>query len=351
MEVIELPGYLEHDKLEIAKQHVIPELLAAHGLPAGNVTFTDDAILKIIRNYTEEAGVRELVRKIAKTCRKVARILVTEAAAKKANPPEISKDKNPLSGVGVTEEGKLEPSPTKIILDAGISIEVNEAKIEEYLGVPKYRTSKKELEPKIGAVMGLAWTSTGGDVLPVEVTVMTGSEKLSLTGQLGDVMKESAQASLSYIRSRSTELGLKPNFMKEKEIHIHLPEGAVPKDGPSAGITLTMAMLSALTGKQVRGDLAMTGEITLRGNVLPIGGLQEKLLAAQREGIKCVLIPEENRKSLVEIPKKILEGLNIIPIERIGQAIPIVFDLKTDAKDLKLVEKPVKKTVKSAKKK
>ena len=201
--------------------------------------------------------------------------------------------------------------------------------------------------------MGLAWTSTGGDVLPVEVSVMTGSEKLTLTGQLGDVMKESAQASLSYIRSNAAALGLKPNFTKDKEIHIHLPEGAVPKDGPSAGISLTMAMLSAVSGKAVRGDIAMTGEITLRGNVLPIGGLQEKLLAAQREGIKCVLIPEENRKKLVEIPKKILQGLNIIPIERIEQAIPIVFDLKTPAEDLKLVTSPgeVKKIVKGSKKK
>jgi ATP-dependent Lon protease len=195
--------------------------------------------------------------------------------------------------------------------------------------------------------MGLAWTSTGGDVLPVEVTVMTGSERLTLTGQLGDVMKESAQAALSFIRSNAAEIGLKPDFMKNKEIHIHLPEGAVPKDGPSAGITLTMAMISALSGKPARGDIAMTGEITLRGNVLPIGGLQEKLLAAQREGIKTVLIPQENKKTLTEIPKKILEGLEIIPIERIEQATEYVFGKKVKASK----PAPAKKKKVQAKKK
>jgi ATP-dependent Lon protease len=342
MEVIELPGYLEHDKLEIAKRHVIPAQLAAHGLSSDNVTFQDSAILKIIRNYTEEAGVRELVRNIQKVCRKSARTLITKEIMEHPERDEAILDvfQEPLSDVTVSEAGKLEPSPTRIILDKDVTLEITPTKIEEYLGIPKYRTSKKELEPKIGAVMGLAWTSTGGDVLPVEVTVMKGSEKLTLTGQLGDVMKESAQAALSYIRSNAEELGLKPDFTKDKEIHIHLPEGAVPKDGPSAGITLTMAMLSAVSSKAARGDIAMTGEITLRGNVLPIGGLQEKLLAAQREGMKCVLIPEDNKKNLTEIPKKILEGLNIIPIEKIEQAIGICFDLTTPATDLKIVDSP-----------
>jgi len=354
MEVIELPGYLEHDKLEIAKRHVIPAQLAAHGLTNDNVKFEDAAILKIIRNYTEEAGVRELVRKIQKVCRKSARALITkEIMEHPERDEEMLNMFQPLSDVTVTEEGKLEPTSPKIILDKDVVIEITPARIEEFLGVPKYRTSKKELEPKVGAVMGLAWTSTGGDVLPVEVTVMKGSEKLTLTGQLGDVMKESAQAALSFIRSNAESLGLKADFTKDKEIHIHLPEGAVPKDGPSAGITLTMAMLSAVSGKPVRGDLAMTGEITLRGNVLSIGGLQEKLLAAQREGIKCVLIPQENKRKLIEIPKKILEGLNIIPIERIEQAIGIVFDLKTPAADLKIIASPekTKKIVKERSKK
>jgi ATP-dependent Lon protease len=352
MEVIELPGYLEHDKLEIAKRHVIPAQLSAHGLSSDNVKFEDAAILKIIRNYTEEAGVRELVRMIAKISRKAARELITKDVVQHPERTELLDVFQPLSDVTVTEEGKLEPTSPKIILDKDVSILITPIKIEQYLGVPKYHTSKKELEPKIGAVMGLAWTSTGGDVLPVEVTVMKGSEKLTLTGQLGDVMKESAQAALSFIRSNAESLGIKPDFIKDKEIHIHLPEGSVPKDGPSAGITLTMAMLSAVSGKPVRGDLAMTGEITLRGNILPIGGLQEKLLAAQREGIKCVLIPEENRKKLSEIPKKILDGLNIIPIEKILQAPQICFDLDTPAAELKLVTPPVpKKIVKSRKKK
>jgi ATP-dependent Lon protease len=342
MEVIELPGYLEHDKLQIAKRHIIPAQLEAHGLTSDNVKFEDEAILKIIRHYTEEAGVREIVRKIAKVCRKCARALITKEILEHPERDTALLDvfQEPLSDVAVTEEGKLAAAPVKIILDKDVMIDVTPAKIEEYLGIPKYRTSKKELEPKVGAVMGLAWTSTGGDVLPVEVSIMNGSERLTLTGQLGDVMKESAQAALSFIRSRAEALGLKPNFNKDKEIHIHLPEGAVPKDGPSAGITLTMAMLSAVSGKPVRGDIAMTGEITLRGNILPIGGLQEKLLAAQREGIKCVLIPEDNRKKLTEIPKKILEGLNIIPIEKIEQATQICFDLDTPAEQLKLVLPP-----------
>ena len=350
MEVIELPGYLEHDKLEIAKRHIIPAQLAAHGLTPDNLKFEDAALLKIIRNYTEEAGVRELVRKIAKICRKSARALITKEIVEHPEQEALlDVFQESLSDVTVSEAGKLEPTSKRFILDKDVSIEISSAKIEEFLGVPKYRTSKKELEPKIGAVMGLAWTSTGGDVLPVEVSVMIGSEKLSLTGQLGDVMKESAQAALSFIRSNAEALGLKPNFIKDKEVHIHLPEGAVPKDGPSAGVTMTMAMLSALTGKAARGDIAMTGEITLRGNILPIGGLQEKLLAAQREGIKCILIPEENRKNLTEIPKKITDGLNIIPIERIEQAVPIVFDLTTPAEDLKLL--PIPKKIEKARKK
>jgi ATP-dependent Lon protease len=348
MEVIELPGYLEHEKLEIAKTHIIPAQLEAHGLPKENVWFSDEALLKIIRNYTEEAGVRELVRKIATACRKIARAAVADAYK------DTDKKEKDLSKVIVTEEGKLEGNtapeqiklPEKVTINPDFKLVVDPKKVVEYLGVEKFQTSKKELDHKVGAVMGLAWTSTGGDVLPVEVLIMSGSEKLSLTGQLGDVMKESAQAALSYIRSKAKELGLKPNFMKDKEIHAHFPEGAIPKDGPSAGITMTVAMTSALTGKPVRGDIAMTGEVTLRGNVLAIGGLQEKLLAAQREGIKIVLIPEENRKTLTEIPKQVMEGLNIIPIERIDQAMQIVFDTKTPAEKVALKEKKVTATKK-----
>ncbi len=363
MELIEIHGYLEHDKLEIAKRHIIPAQLLNHGLSEHNLRISDEALLHIIRHYTEEAGVRELVRKIAKINRKAAHEIVTIMYTK--HPEQIPQmpvvvDKDHLSEVAVNEEGKLEATmngdepvvSSRLIIDTDIVITVDKAKVEEYLGVPKYNTSKKELGPKVGAVMGLAWTSTGGDVLPIEVTVMTGSERLTLTGQLGDVMKESAQAALSFIRSRAKELGLKPDFMKSKEIHVHLPEGAVPKDGPSAGVALSMAMLSALTGDPARGDIAMTGEITLRGNVLPIGGLQEKLLAAQREGIKTVLIPEENRKTLTEIPKKILEGLEIIPIETVDQAIGYVFGKrkKISAKKAKPIAKKAKAKVKTKRK-
>lgn len=351
MEVIELPGYLEHEKLHIAKRHIIPAQLAAHGLAAENVLLQETALLRVIRHYTEESGVRELVRKFATIARKVAREVVTQVYK---DHPELAqlqkKDVEHLSHVQVTEEGKLEPQPAakteeqpepqKLKLPEGFVLEVTPEKVEEYLGVPKYHTSKHELVAKIGAVMGLAWTSTGGDVLPVEVLVMNGSsERLTLTGQLGDVMKESAHAALSFIRSRTKRLGLTGNFLKNKEIHVHLPEGAIPKDGPSAGITLTVAMASALMSKPVRGDIAMTGEVTLRGAVLPIGGLQEKLLAAQRAGIKCVLIPDENKKTLSEIPAQVREGLNIIPISKIEEAFGIVFDLKTDPMKLAVVTK------------
>ncbi len=343
MEMIEIPGYLEHDKLEIAKRHIIPAQLKEHGLSEHNVVFSDDSVQYVIRHYTEEAGVRELVRKIAKVCRKAAHEIVMKIYAEMPGEEKAPVEKNEhLSSVTVNENGKLEAeefAPKRLEISSDIVITIDRKKVEEYLGVPKYRSSKKELDSKVGAVMGLAWTSTGGDVLPVEVTVMNGSERLTLTGQLGDVMKESAQAALSYLRSKATDFGLKPDFIKSKEIHVHLPEGAVPKDGPSAGITLTMAMYSALSGKPARGDVAMTGEITLRGNVLPIGGLQEKLLAAQREGMKTVLIPEENKKTLSEIPKAILEGLEIIPISKIDEALDIVFEKKTKKNSVKSVSK------------
>ena len=198
-------------------------------------------------------------------------------------------------------------------------------KIEKYLGVAKFRSRAAERKPRIGSVTGLAWTSVGGEILEVDVTIMRGPERLTLTGQLGDVMKESAHAALSFIRSNAKALKLKPDFFTKKEIHIHLPEGAIPKDGPSAGITMAMAMVSAISGKHARSDVAMTGEITLRGNVLAIGGLNEKLLAAKRSGIKTVLIPKENEKDLTEIQDAVKDGLKIIPIEKIEDALKYVF--------------------------
>jgi len=295
MEIIEIPGYLQHDKREIAKRFILPKQLIAHGLAKRmQVRFTDDAINKVIHEYTREAGVRNLEREIASICRKVARTVVGEK--QKTNGRAKRK-----------------------------SIQVDERNVEAYLGVPKFRTRLVKGESRVGSVTGLAWTSVGGDILSVDVTVMRGPEKLTLTGQLGDVMKESAQAALSYLRSHSTKIGLPAGFSRGKEIHIHLPEGAIQKDGPSAGITMAMAMYSAVSGRPARSDVAMTGEITLRGDILAIGGLNEKLLAAQRNAIREVLIPEENMKDLEEVPKKVKEGLHIRPIRRIEDAVPVLF--------------------------
>ena len=301
MEIIELPGYLEYDKMEIAKRHIIPKQIEAHGLAKKNVTITDTAIKKIISNYTREAGVRNLERELASVFRKLTRDIVLKES----------------------ENGK---SKSKNFV-------VDESKVEEYLKVPRFRQSKHTKENKVGSVTGLAWTSVGGELLAVDVTIMNGSEKLTLTGQLGNVMKESAQAALSYIRSEAKMFGLNPDFYKGKEVHIHLPEGAIPKDGPSAGITMAMALLSAVSGKPAVNNVAMTGEITLRGNVLPIGGLNEKLLAAKRNDIKTVLIPKENEIDLAEIPQKVKEGLKIIPVDSIANAVQYVIP------DLKVVTK------------
>ncbi len=294
MEIIELPGYLVHDKREIARRHIIPKQLQEHGLSDRSVTIADVSIDKIINEYTKEAGVRNLEREIASVCRKVAKDIV------------VAKQKN----------GKK---------SAPHAITVSPDKIEQYLGVPKFKKRQRPESGRVGSVTGLAWTSVGGDILNVDVTIMKGQERLTLTGQLGDVMKESAQAALSYLRSNAKKLGLDATFYKGKEIHIHLPEGAIPKDGPSAGITMAMAMYSALSGKPARADVAMTGEITLRGEILGIGGLNEKLLAAQRSGIATVLIPLENSKDLTEISAKVKEGLSIKPIARIEEAILPLF--------------------------
>ncbi|MFI5252907.1 MAG: endopeptidase La [Bacteroidota bacterium] len=294
MEIIELPGYLQYDKKEIARRHLIPKQLSFHGLSDKDVNFTEGALEKIIEHYTREAGVRNMEREIASVCRKVAKdiVLMTQSNGSKRK--------------------------SKIVT-------VDEKKIEKLLGVPKFRSKHTHSERRVGSIVGLAWTSVGGDILHVDATIMDGAEKLTLTGQLGDVMKESAQAALSYIRTNAKALGISQNFSHKKEIHIHLPEGAIPKDGPSAGLTMAMAIISIASNRAARSDIAMTGEITLRGNVLGIGGLNEKLIAAQRSGIRTVLIPKENEKDLSEIPEKVKEGLKIIPIEKITEAIPYVF--------------------------
>ncbi|NWF90277.1 MAG: endopeptidase La [Ignavibacteriaceae bacterium] len=302
MEIIELPGYLEYDKIEIAKRHIIPKQIEAHGLAKKKVSVSDAAIKKIISEYTREAGVRNLERELASVFRKLTRDIVV---------------KESLNGKSKQKHQYL----------------VDENKIEEYLKVARFRHLRHIKEKKVGSVTGLAWTSVGGELLAVDVTIMNGSEKLTLTGQLGNVMKESAQAALSYIRSEARSFGLSPDFYKGKEVHIHLPEGAIPKDGPSAGITMAMALLSAVSGKPALNDVAMTGEITLRGNILPIGGLNEKLLAAKRNDIKTVLIPKDNSVDLSEIPDKVKDGLKIIPVDTIASAVKYVIpDLKVSPK-------------------
>ena len=305
MEIIELPGYLEYDKMEIAKRHIIPKQIDAHGLTKKNVTITDGAIKKIISDYTREAGVRNLERELASVFRKLTRDIVVKEST----------------------NGKVK-AKDKFVVD--------DNKVEDYLKIPRYRHLRHVKEKQIGSVTGLAWTSVGGELLNVDVTIMNGSERLTLTGQLGNVMKESAQAALSYIRSEAKKFGLNPDFYKGKEVHIHLPEGAIPKDGPSAGITMAMALLSAVSGKPALNDVAMTGEITLRGNILPIGGLNEKLLAAKRNDIKIVLIPKDNEIDLVEIPEKVKDGLTIIPINSVAAAVRYVIpELILSAKKVK----------------
>ncbi|NLC70453.1 MAG: endopeptidase La [Desulfuromonadaceae bacterium] len=284
MEVIRLEGYTEEEKLNIARRYLISKQAEAHGIRKEMVVFSDSALFEIIRHYTQEAGVRHLEREISNVFRKVARDLV--------------------------KKGKL---IEKTILEAD--------DIRRFLGVPKYRFGVKEVEDLVGAVNGLAWTEFGGELLTVEVSVLPGQGKLTVTGKLGEVMKESAQAALSYVRSRWSELGLEKEFYQSVDIHIHVPEGAIPKDGPSAGITMATALASALTGKQVDRDLAMTGEITLRGRVLEIGGLKEKLLAARRAGLKRVLIPRENEKNLEEIPAIVRDSLEIIPVAHMDEVL------------------------------
>ena len=282
MEIIELSSYTEEEKLEIAKRYLVPKQIEKNGLGDYDVVLSDEVLQRVISEYTKEAGVRTLEKTIAKICRKLAYAVVTEG----------------------------ETVPTVTIDN-----------IEDYLGTPRFVEEEREETAQVGLVYGLAWTSVGGVVLPCEATTMKGTGKLNLTGSLGKVMQESGQAAMSYIRHNQEVLELPENFHKELDIHVHLPEGATPKDGPSAGITMTLAMVSALTGKQVRSDIAMTGEITLRGRVLPIGGLKEKLLAALRYGVKEVLIPEGNTKDIQELPDIVKEGLLITPVKTMEEVL------------------------------
>ena len=283
MEVISLPGYTVWEKKEIAKNFLLPRQMKEHGLNENNIKISDEAIFKIIKNYTREAGVRNLEREIANICRKVTKEIV--------------------------ETGKEGPYL------------ITAKNIEKYLGPEKYTSLEIEKDNKIGVATGMAWTEYGGEIIFTEVLTMKGKGELILTGQLGDVMKESARAALSYVRAHSEEIGINPDFYKEIDIHIHVPEGAIPKDGPSAGVTIVTALVSCLTNRPVDASVAMTGEITLQGKVLKIGGLKAKILAAHRAGIKKVIIPKENNKDLVEIPKKVKDSLHIIEVEDIKDVL------------------------------
>lgn len=282
MEIIEITSYTENEKLHIAIEHLIPKQLEKHGITDEQLSFSKKAIWKIAHNYTKEAGVRQLEREIGNICRKAAKELLT------------------------TEKEK---------------ITVTDRNLHKFLGKEKYSYQMANAAPEVGIVRGLAWTSVGGDTLQIEVNVMPGKGEIMLTGQLGDVMKESARAGISYIRSVSKKYAIAEDFFEKHDIHVHIPEGAVPKDGPSAGITMATAMLSAVTGKKVRADLAMTGEITLRGRVLSIGGLKEKLLAAKNAGIQTVLIPKENTADVEELSSEITKGLEIIPVETMEEVL------------------------------
>ena len=282
MEVINVEGYTEEEKVEIAKNYLIPKQIENHGLKSENIIFSEPAIRDTINYYTRESGVRNLERQIANVCRKTALNLVT------------------------TKKNTYRITPKNL---------------EKYLGKKKYRYDIIEGQEEVGVTTGLAWTIVGGDTLFIETTVVPGSGKLVLTGQLGEVMQESAKAGISYIRSVADKLGIEEDFYKTKDLHIHIPEGATPKDGPSAGVTMCTAMISTLTGIPVRKDIAMTGEITLRGNVLPVGGIREKMLAAHRAGIRKVLLPRENERDIDDIPEKVRKKMEFVLLDTVDDAL------------------------------
>jgi ATP-dependent Lon protease len=282
MEIIRIAGYTEDEKVQIARRHLIPNAIAKHGLNAEEWSIDDEALLTIIRRYTREAGVRNLERELSTLIRKAVK---------------------------------------EITMGKAKSIAVEAKMLGDYLGVPKYRYGEIEAEDQVGVVTGLAWTDVGGELLTIEGAMMPGKGKMIVTGNLRDVMKESISAAASYVRSRAVALGIEPPLFDKRDIHVHVPEGATPKDGPSAGVAMVTAIVSVMTGIPARRDVAMTGEITLRGRVLPIGGLKEKLLAALRGGIKTVLIPEENAKDLAEIPDSVKGGLEIVPVARMDEVL------------------------------
>jgi ATP-dependent Lon protease len=306
MEIIRIAGYTEDEKVEIAKRHLLPKAVRDHALQAKEFSVTDDAIRAMIQTYTREAGVRSLERELMKLARKAV--------------TEILKTKKP-------------------------SVNITQDNLSDYLGVPRYRYGQVEGEDQVGVVTGLAWTEVGGELLTIEGVMMPGKGKMTVTGNLKDVMKESISAAASYVRSRAIDFGIEPPLFEKRDIHVHVPEGATPKDGPSAGVAMVTAIVSVLTGIPVKADVAMTGEITLRGRVLPIGGLKEKLLAALRGGIKKVLIPEENAKDLADIPDNVKSGMEIIPVARVGEVLRHALQRMPEAIEWVEPVEPAKKPV------
>jgi ATP-dependent Lon protease len=285
MEVLQLAGYTEQEKVEIAKRFLVVKSVEGAGLTSANITFEDEAIRTVINRYTREAGVRNLEREISSICRKVARKVVVEGTS--------------------------------------FSEEISAEKVTQYLGVPRFRSTEAEEQNEIGIATGLAWTEVGGEILVTEATLMPGKGTLMLTGKLGDVMQESAQAAMSYVRSRAEDFGIPKDFNRRNDVHIHVPEGAIPKDGPSAGITIATALVSTLARVPTRRDVAMTGEITLRGKVLPIGGVKEKVLAAHRAGLKTIILPKDNEKDLADIPKNMLDSLSVYLVTGMDEVLRI----------------------------
>jgi len=310
METIEFPGYIEEEKVEISKRFLIPRQMEESGFDLGEIVIEDDALKKVIREYTYEAGVRNLEREIGRLCRKVARLK--------------------------SEKKKV---PATITLRM----------IEKYLGPPQFFMTEAERQDEIGVATAIAWTENGGEIMPVEVLILEGKGNLQITGQVGDVMQESAQAALSYLKSKSTLLKLEPQLFEEVDVHVHIPEGAIPKDGPSAGITIATALFSAFSERRVFKEIGMTGEITLRGNILPVGGVREKILAAHRSGLKTILLPEKNIKDLVEVPKKVLDELHIKFVKHMDEVIKLALHTEQERSNPAL-RRDKKKQEKSQKK-
>ena len=307
MEIIEFPGYIEEEKIEIARRFLIPRQIEESGLVENEIHFDDHSLQKLIREYTYEAGVRNLEREIGGICRKIARL--------KSEHKRFAKN-------------------------------ISEATIEKFLGPPQFFLTEAERQDEVGVATAIAWTENGGDIMPVEVLIMEGKGNLQVTGQIGDIMQESAQAALSYLKSRAETLKIDPELFENIDIHIHIPEGAIPKDGPSAGITMAAALISAFTDRRVKKEIGMTGEITLRGNVLPVGGIREKVLAAHRAGLKTILLPEKNKKDLVEVPRKVREDMNLLFVHHMDEVV----DLALCEPD-EMFDSPVKKIARKAAKK